>query len=270
VAKQMRITAAGIALVIVFSSPLFAGGISDDTGVSGAERGVRIIASTSWVAAIAEAAGAENVRVLAPVELRHPPEYELRPSDLREAGKADIILYAGWEMFAPRLADSAGGANTRIITVNAVNDPPSVIAEVRRLSALFGTGEKAEKWIASYRALAGELREKVMAAWPVPLAAVNEAQEDFARWLGFEITGVAGPGELSPPAVLQLVRTSPVVVIDNYHNPLLAAAAESAKVPLVECVNFPGRDGTRSMEDVLRYNAELLINAAGSFKNRSF
>jgi hypothetical protein len=248
-------------LVILLSPFVFASGTSSP-GHSDENGNFNTIASTSWVGAIGEAAGAEKVRILAPMELRHPPEYELRPSDLRAANRADIILYAGWELFALRLSDSAGGTDTRIITVNAVNDPPSVIAEVRRLSEILGTREKAENWIAVYSVVAEDLRERVRSAWPGARAVVNEAQEHFVRWLGFEIAGVAGPGELSPPSVLALVRTMPDVIIDNYHNPLLGAVAESAKVPLVECINFPGRGDTRTMEDVARFNAELLINAA--------
>jgi hypothetical protein len=246
---------------LLFLPFVFAGGTSE-SGPSAETGDLNIIASTTWVAAIGEAAGAENVRVLAPMELRHPPEYELRPSDLRTASKADIILYAGWELFALRLSDSAGSADTRIITVNAVNDPPSVIEEVRRLSEIFGTREKAENWIAAYSTVVENLRDKVRTVWPGARAVVNEAQEYFVRWLGFEIAGVAGPGELSPPAVLALVRTMPDVVIDNYHNPLLGAVAESAEVPLIECINFPGKDGTRTMEDIVRFNVALLIGAA--------
>ena len=41
-----------------------------------------VLASTSLTAAIARAAGASEIRVLTPVETKHPPEYELTPSDL--------------------------------------------------------------------------------------------------------------------------------------------------------------------------------------------
>ncbi len=43
---------------------------------------LRVVATTPWTAAFALAAGVENVRVLAPYEMQHPPEYELRASDV--------------------------------------------------------------------------------------------------------------------------------------------------------------------------------------------
>ena len=37
----------------------------------------KVVASTSWAAAFADIAGADEVESIAPVNLRHPPEYEL-------------------------------------------------------------------------------------------------------------------------------------------------------------------------------------------------
>lgn len=42
------------------------------TSATGAEDKIIVVASTSWTGAIAEAAGADEVRVLAPFELKHP------------------------------------------------------------------------------------------------------------------------------------------------------------------------------------------------------
>ena len=41
----------------------------------------RYVASTSWVAAIAEIAGLDGVDTVAPADLKHPPEYEITPMD---------------------------------------------------------------------------------------------------------------------------------------------------------------------------------------------
>ena len=37
----------------------------------------KYVASTSWVAAIAEIAGLDGVDTVAPADLKHPPEYEI-------------------------------------------------------------------------------------------------------------------------------------------------------------------------------------------------
>ena len=41
----------------------------------------KVVASTSWSAAFADIAGADEVESIAPVNLRHPPEYEITVSD---------------------------------------------------------------------------------------------------------------------------------------------------------------------------------------------
>jgi hypothetical protein len=82
------------AVFFVFTVSIAAAGGKAETAPPPQE--AAIIASTSWVAAIADAAGAQNIRILAPVKLCHPPEYELKPSDLEAAGRGwtglDIIL----------------------------------------------------------------------------------------------------------------------------------------------------------------------------------
>jgi ABC-type Zn uptake system ZnuABC Zn-binding protein ZnuA len=115
----------------VVSSFLFAGG-KKDSDARAAAGGKVVLASTFWVAAIAKAAGAENVRILAPLDLRHPPEYELKPSDLAAASKADIIIYAGWEQFTKKLADTAGSAGIQTITGTTSNAPAEFRVEAAK------------------------------------------------------------------------------------------------------------------------------------------
>jgi ABC-type Zn uptake system ZnuABC Zn-binding protein ZnuA len=95
--------------------PAFAGGARaagrDGASLPPGEK--LVVASTSWVAA--RAGGAEHIRVLAPAELRHPPEYELKPSDLAAASRAGLVLYAEWDTFARRLKEAAGAAYAELI-----------------------------------------------------------------------------------------------------------------------------------------------------------
>jgi zinc transport system substrate-binding protein/iron/zinc/copper transport system substrate-binding protein len=84
-------------------------------------------------------------------------------------------------------------------------------------------------------------------------------QMPFMQWLGFEILGEYGPAEPSPALILELVNTKPVMVIDNYHSPAGWPIAEAAQVPYIELINFPGKDGTRTIEDVFRYNTNMLV-----------
>jgi ABC-type Zn uptake system ZnuABC Zn-binding protein ZnuA len=244
------------------SPALFAGGLSQYMGTAEESGEKAVVASTSWTAAIAEAAGARDVRVLAPVELRHPPEYELRPSDLAAAGRADIIIYAGWETFAARLAETAGGAGVQLVQVRTSNTPESLMAEAERLARILGTEDRFAAWQKNFGPLAADLRQRVLAAWPGGRVVAEEAFAGFAAWLGLEVLGEYGPAEPSPALIFNLAQTAPALVIDNYHIPSGRPIAEAAGAAYVELINFPGRDGTKTIEDLFRHNADALVRAA--------
>jgi hypothetical protein len=257
--KRMAFTAKILTLIAFLgvSPALFAKGNKESGKV--AENDV-IIASTSWVAAIAYCAGAENVHILAPVDLRHPPEYELKPSDLTAASKAHLIIYAGWEMFAKKLAETAGSAGVEVLQIRVSNDPNDIKAEAKKIAELLGTTEKYEAWAAGFDAFTAGIRDDVGRVYGGRRAVVNSMQTPFISWLGIDIAGEYGPAEPSPALVLELVNLKPDVVIDNYHNPSGRPIAEAAKAPYAELINFPGKDGTQTIEDVFRYNAGILLN----------
>jgi ABC-type Zn uptake system ZnuABC Zn-binding protein ZnuA len=150
-------------LSLAVPAPVAAGG-ARDSSTEPVPRDTVVLASTSWLGAMAAAAGAENVRVLAPLDLRHPPEYELKPSDLAAAGQADLIIYAGWEQFAEQLADTAGSAGVRTLRVQTSNDPEEFKAEAAKIAQALGTEEKLEAWWGAFLPFAEDLREKVLAA----------------------------------------------------------------------------------------------------------
>jgi hypothetical protein len=221
-----------------------------------------IIASTSWAAAVARCAGAENVRVLAPADLRHPPEYELKPSDLYAASKASLIIYSGWEMFAKKLAETAGSAGVRVLQIALTNDPVDVKTEAKRIAELLGTTEKYDAWAAEFDTYLNDIRTGLSEAYAGRRVVVNRMQSPFVKWIGFDIAGEFGPAEPSPALILELVNARPDIVIDNYHGPSGMPVAEAARVPYIELINFPGKDGTQTIEDVFRHNAGILIEAA--------
>jgi zinc transport system substrate-binding protein/iron/zinc/copper transport system substrate-binding protein len=87
-------------------------------------------------------------------------------------------------------------------------------------------------------------------------------QTPYVTWMGFEIIGEFGPAEPSPAVILDLARMKPAAVLDNYHGPSGWPVAEAAGAAYAELLNFPGKDGTLTIEDVFRYNADVLIKAA--------
>jgi ABC-type Zn uptake system ZnuABC Zn-binding protein ZnuA len=60
----------------------------------------KAVATSTWTAAYAYAAGFENVAILAPANMLHPSEYELTPKEIKLLLNADLIVYAGYEVMS--------------------------------------------------------------------------------------------------------------------------------------------------------------------------
>jgi zinc transport system substrate-binding protein/iron/zinc/copper transport system substrate-binding protein len=165
-------------------------------------------------------------------------------------------------MFAKKLAETAGSSNITAIKVTTTNDPDVLIAEAEKLAKQFGTEAAFEQWKANFKSVTADLRTKVRAAYPNKKAVVQRMQTPFMKWLGFEIAGEYGPAEPSPAVILEMVNLKPALVVDNYHGPSGVPIAEAAKVPYAELINFPGKGKTKTLEDVFRYNADILIKSA--------
>ncbi len=222
----------------------------------------RVIASTSWTAAMARAAGATDITTIAPFDLQHPPEYELKPSDLLAVSGAKFLVYSGYERFAKRLAETASTDGLTVASVYTDNIPETFKREAKKLAELFGTMPAYEAWAASFDFMTEGMRARVPAAYPVKRVVVHQYLKTYAQWLGFEVVGVFGPGESSPAHLLELVKASPALVIDNYHNPSGKSIAEALSIPQVTLINFPGKDGTKTIEDVFAYNERSFLAAA--------
>lgn len=231
------------------------------TGALGAQQKT-VVASTAWTAAFAIAAGAEKVVILAPMELKHPPEYELKPSDLLAVRNAALVVYAGYEKFAKKLAETAGGSGLQTLRIHTTNAPDTIKTESRKIAEILGTLDKFEAWIPQFDKVVEETQRRFLAASSDRRAVVQKLQLPFIQWIGLDILGDFGPEEPSPAKVLELVRKRPTLVLDNYHNASGYPIAEAARAIYAQFINFPGKDGTRTFEDVYRYNAQQLEKAA--------
>jgi hypothetical protein len=66
------------------------------------------------------------------MELKHPPEYEIKPSDLDAVSGASLVVYGGYEKFAKRLAETSGGAGVYEMKIFTDNVPAVLKAEAKR------------------------------------------------------------------------------------------------------------------------------------------
>jgi zinc transport system substrate-binding protein len=233
-------------------------GNTDDTDAAGSGGdGPVVVASTTWVGALAKAAGATDITLIAPANIQHPPDYDPKPSDLAALAGADYVLYSPFDGFVSRLEEAAG-SDAELVKVEPENTPGRIRAEVTRLGELLGTEAAAESWLAEfeteYDELTGELRDSGLSGMTT-VAQVYVAY--WAEFAGAPVAGTYGPEPVTPDQLAELSDLEPRLQLANGHLP--GANPEIEGVERIDIVNYPGED--LDLLSVFRTNAEHLTAA---------
>jgi zinc transport system substrate-binding protein len=226
---------------------------------------LRVIATNSWTAAFAAAAGATDITTIAPSGLRHPAEYELKPSDVAALKGADLIITTGFEVMAKKLGEAAGSQSIRVLQIGADYSIPTMRSSILAIAGLLGTVPKAKESV--------EALEEFMSSWKKELAAAGLSgapvvthvfQQPLMAELGFTVAGMFGPGPLEAAQIARLSPTGARFIVDNWHNEAGGPLRETMRTArYVSLINFPGPDGTRSLLDVLADDRARFKAAAG-------
>ncbi|MEU5692358.1 zinc ABC transporter substrate-binding protein [Actinosynnema sp. NPDC020468] len=222
--------------------------------------GPKVVATTTWEAGFAKAAGALDVTVIVPKSVVHAPDYDPKPSDLATVAKADFVLYAPFEGFATKIT-AAAGSSAKTVEVALDNDRDKVKAEVLRLGELFGTRSAAEKWTAAFDTEYARLADEVKAAWPGGRrpTVVAQAFVGYAAALaGAEVLGTYGPAPVTASQVAELSAKQPGFVFDNAHMSTGTVLPDTT-AKQVSIVNYPEDD--LDLLGVYRVNAKSIAEA---------
>jgi zinc transport system substrate-binding protein len=222
--------------------------------------GQTVVASTSLTAAIATAAGAREVRVLTPLDVKHPPEYELKPSDLLKFEGAQAVVYAGYERMVTRILETSGGKNIVAIRIDTATSPENIILQTKRIASVLHTEKTQAEWETAFHRRLETLKAR-LAPFTGKRAVVVIHAQPFAQWAGLEVVQVVSPGELSVKALTEAVAKHPDVVVDVLHMPAARIIAENAKSRYTQIINFPGSENTVTIEDVFEFNTSRLVKA---------
>jgi zinc transport system substrate-binding protein len=233
--------------------------------LSAQQSSLRVVATNSWTAAFAAAAGAMDIVTLAPSDLRHPAEYELKPSDVAALRGAGLIVYTGFEVMAKKLAEAAGSQRIRLLQIGADYSLATMRASILAIADITATQPKARASIVSLESLMTawktELRGAGLTGAPV---VVHLFQQPLMAELGFDVRGVFGPGPLEAAQITKLTPLNARFIVDNWHNEAAAPLRETMKsARYVSLINFPGPDGTKSLFDVISDNRARVKVAAG-------
>ncbi|AXI76226.1 TroA family protein [Peterkaempfera bronchialis] len=216
---------------------------ADQSASPAAAPGPVVVATSTWEAALAEAAGARHVKSIVPASIKHAPDYELKPSDLIAIANADYVLYASFEPFAGKVKEAAS-AKAKLVEVTLDNGRTAASAEVTRLGKLFGTEQDAARWNRSFSERWEELQQELKASWPGGQPPVVVAQV-FTTWAadlaGITPAGTYGREQVTPAQLSELSAKKPAFVLDN-ENMSTGTVLPDSGAKQLDIANYPGDD----------------------------
>jgi hypothetical protein len=218
----------------------------------------RVVATTSWTAAYAQAAGADSIYILAPIDMAHPAEYELRPSDVAMLLQAELIVFAGYEAMASQLQTGLGIPENKLLNIGTDYSYNQIESSVMKIAVALGNDSIAKSNLACIKTLLNDVREAINGL-PGETVMVQFHVSTLVRELGITPLRIFGP--LAPEAadIAVSAKERITLIIDNYHNPTGQVFKEiHPDARYVQLINFPGKDGTQTLEDVLRHNWRVL------------
>ncbi len=227
------------------------------------EEETKIIATSSWTAAYARAAGVKKIQMLAPSSMQHPSEYELQFDDIRKLKNAEMIIAGGYETLLDEIRIGLEIDSERIIQIKTDYNFDHMKSSILAIARKTGTGDQARKHIDEIQHVFEESRKSLQQSGitdnPV---LVQFFMQSLARELGLNIAGVFGPEHLEAFHIKDLMSKEFTLVLDNFHNPVSKPLVESKEEAEVVClINFPGAHGTTSLADVIRYNVDKILEA---------
>ncbi len=221
----------------------------------------KIVASTSWAAAFADIAGADEVESIAPVNLRHPPEYEITVSDVQKISDSEVFIYAGFERMMKTLGDKVPnkGVSVQVVLDNSL---ATVKESTLKIAQALGTEEIQKVRFAEYEKLVKDGQKKALKKkLNKKKVLCNKNQTYLAKELGLDIVGVFGPGPVSAEELLEAKKAGYDLIIDNIHNPTGKPVTEILpKAKYIEWRNFPTAVEHDALKKVVEENIELLLN----------
>jgi hypothetical protein len=220
-----------------------------------------VIATNAWTAAFAIAAGVTDISVLAPYEMVHPSEYELRPGDIGRLSNADLIIYAGYEVMVNQIKTGLSIPEEKLVLIATSYNLEDIESSVMLIAEKTGTETLARKNIEEIRQLFAQARSRVQElGLDKELALVHYFQKSFAEESGINAFSIFGPAPPEPKQILSLTNSNASLILDNAHNPVGGPLRETMKnADYKMLLNFPGLYETRTIADVITYNINQLI-----------
>lgn len=220
----------------------------------------KVVASTSWSAAFADIAGADEVESIAPVNLRHPPEYEITVSDVQKISDSEVFIFAGFERMMKTLGTKVANKGVSV-QVTLDNSLATVKESTLKIAEALGTEDIQKVRFAEYEKLVKDGQKKALKKkLNKKKVLCNKNQTYLAKELGLEIAGIFGPGPVTAEELLEAKKAGYDLIIDNIHNPTGKPVTEVLpKAKYIVWRNFPTAVEHDALKKVVADNIELLL-----------
>lgn len=220
----------------------------------------KVVASTSWSAAFADIAGADEVESIAPVNLRHPPEYEITVSDVQKISDSEVFIFAGFERMMKTLGTKVANKGVSV-QVTLDNSLATVKESTLKIAQALGTEDIQKVRFAEYEKLVKDGQKKALKKkLNKKKVLCNKNQTYLAKELGLEIAGIFGPGPVTAEELLEAKKAGYDLIIDNIHNPTGKPVTEVLpKAKYIVWRNFPTAVEHYALKKVVADNIELLL-----------
>jgi hypothetical protein len=224
---------------------------------------LKIVATSTWTAGYIRLAGIDKFDVLAPSEMQHPSEYELQIEDIIKLRDADLIICGGYETMMEKIRKGLQIDPVKILQIQTDYNLAHIETSVRSIAKKTGTDEKAEKNLGKLKSLFDDSKQKIREAGIAEIPVLVQFYlRTFSEELGLNITGIFGPRQLEAYNIQELMKIDFKLILDNAHNPSARPLVETRKgTKIVYLINFPGINGTETIEDVIRYNVKVILDA---------
>ncbi len=213
------------------------------------------IASTAWTAGFMDLAGIDDVHTIAPADLRHPPEYELIPSDIQLLTEGDLFVYAGYEVMMETISESVPAGHRKDLRITTENDLENVKAMAALIAEAAGTEPRTEEYEKAILEGRSFVEENGLSSLKL---LCHRMQLPLAEDLGLEAAGVFGPAPMTSSQILDAARGGYDLIIDNVHNPVAGPAAEVSDAAVAVWRNFPSSAERGAFTAMIRENIEAL------------
>lgn len=238
---------------------------------------LKIVATTTVLGDLASQVGGDQVEVTSIVSAGVcPGHWDLKPSQLQDITKADVIIQHGMEAWLTnlvsddqRLVKLPGPWNTPQMAVEKVQKIDEVLNEVDPVNAdLYD--QRTQRFVEEIEYIKDDLAQRAVEKNTADIEVLcMEWQSGFVSWMGFNLTQTYGSEEtLSVKDVNDLINIGKeknvALVIANLQSgvDLGVQMAKEIGAEYVILTNFPGAvEETETLQDMMRYNGEQLLNA---------